>query len=352
MFTVSHLQDQSLFIRVFERAPIGMVLLSPNGNLIRVNRSVCDMLGYSKSELIKETVQAVTHPDDFDKDIELWIKLVNGEIDSYQIEKRYLHKSGDIKWGLLHVTVERDEQDINNLFISQIVDITEQKITAEKIRESEKLSLVGEMAAGIAHEIRNPLASLRGFVQMYQEEDTSGTKDLRNKIMLAEIDRINEIVSELLVLAKPANETFEFGNIADKLNHVVTLLEGQANLYNVLIIKELDSDLPLIYCHDNLKQVFINILKNAIESMPHGGQVLIQVMKIDTKIQILFKDQGSGIPQHQLEKIFQPFYTTKETGTGLGLMVSQRIIQNHKGKMRIESEVGKGTIVEISLPVG
>jgi two-component system, sporulation sensor kinase A len=346
------LKDQHLFVRVFEQAPIGMALLSSDGSF-RANSALCSMLGYSESELMNLTIPFVTHPDDLEVDLGLWTKLVQGEIDSYQIEKRYIHKYGDIKWGLLNVTVERDQQGIseNDVFISQIADITDQKIREKKIRETEKLTLVGELAAGIAHEIRNPLTSLRGFVQLYQDEDVDGKNKLRHDVMLAEIDRINEIVSELLVLAKPGNETYKLGNIAEILNHVVTLFEGQASLCNILISKELGSNLPAIYCHSSLKQVFINILKNAFESMPNGGQVVIKVKEIDAQLQICFIDQGYGIPQHQLEKIFQPFYTTKETGTGLGLMVSQRIIENHKGKIRIESETGKGTIVEITLPL-
>jgi two-component system, sporulation sensor kinase A len=352
MIPLSRFKDQHLFVLVFEHAPIGMALLSSDGSF-RANSSLCNMLGYSESELLKLTVQSVTHPEDLEIDLELWGKLVQGDIDSYQIEKRYIHKSGDVKWGLLNVAVERDQHGIrdNDIFISQIVDITDQKIREKKIREAEKLSLIGELAAGIAHEIRNPLTSLRGFVQMYQDEDIHGKNDLRHEIMLSEIDRINEIVSELLVLAKPGNETYAFGNVVEKLNHVVTLFDGQASLYNILIKKEWESDLPSIYCHSSLKQVFINVLKNAIESMPHGGQVLIKVKKIDDQIQIHFIDQGYGIPKHHLEKVFQPFYTTKETGTGLGLMVSRRIIENHKGKMRIESEAGKGTMVEIILPI-
>ncbi|HJV46031.1 MAG TPA: ATP-binding protein [Bacillota bacterium] len=345
------LKDQHLLVRVFEQAPIGMALLSL-GDSFRVNSSLCDMLGYTEHELLNLGVDSVTHPDDIDTDRELWNKLVQGEIDNYKIEKRYIHKSGDIKWGLLHITVERYQQGISehDIYIAQVVDITDSKIKEETIREAEKLSMVGELAAGIAHEIRNPLTSLRGFVQMYKNEDIHGKNQLRNDVMLGEIDRINEIVSELLVLSKPENKTYRLGNIIEKLNHVVTLFEGQANLYNIRIKIEFNSDLPLIYCHGSLQQAFINILKNAIEAMPHGGEVLIKIIKIDTGIQISFTDQGYGISQNQLEKIFQPFFTTKETGTGLGLMVSKRIIQNHNGKMRIESKIGNGTTVEIVLP--
>lgn len=347
MLTMSDLQDQYLFVRVFEQAPIGMVVLSSKGEIIRVNTSLCDMLGYTETEFKSLGVVSVSHPEDLKNDMNLWSKLVNGEIDSYRIEKRFYHKSGEIKWGLLNVTVEREGK--NDLFISQVVDITELKRQEELTRESEKLALVGQLAAGIAHEIRNPLASLRGFVQLYQAEDAEGSKELRNKVMLAEIDRINQIVSELLVLAKPGNEIYELGSIVEQLNHVVTLLEGQANLNGVLIQKNFEENLPFVYCQNNLKQVFINILKNSIEAMPNGGQIIIEARTMNDEIKICFIDQGYGIPLNHQEKLFQPFFTTKETGTGLGLMVSKRIVQNHKGTMRIESEEGKGTLVEISL---
>ncbi len=351
---VSRLKDQHLLGRVFEKSPIGMVMLSLNG-AFKANSSLCHMLGYSETELKKLGVQAITHSEDLEADMKLWRKLVLGEIDHYQIEKRYIHKSGDLKWGLLNVTVERDPQgiDMNDIFIFQIVDITEQKLREEKAKESEKLSLIGELAAGIAHEIRNPLTSIRGFVQLDQGEDTEDKKKLRYEVMLSEIDRINEIVSELLVLAKPATESYGLRSIYNKLNHVVTLLEGQANLCNVRIIKEFDAKLSTVLIHSlgNLKQVFINVLKNAIESMAKGGEVRIQTYCLDDKVCIRFIDQGYGIPKDELDKIGNPFFTTKENGTGLGVMVSQRIIQNHKGHMRIESEVGHGTTVEIILPL-
>ena len=165
--------------------------------------------------------------------------------------------------------------------------------------------------------------------------------------MLSEIDRINEIVSELLVMAKPSSESIVKRDIGQSIDHVVTLLEGEANLRNVRIAKELDSHLPMIRSHNSLKQVFINLLKNAIESMPHGGLVLVQAEIKDDKFCIRFIDQGRGIPEDQLPKLGQPFYTTKELGTGLGLMICQRIVHNHKGTILIESEVDRGTAVEI-----
>jgi len=345
------LQEQYLFIKAFEDAPIGMALVSIDGHFLKVNSSMCKILGYSEQELYSLTIHSVTYPDDLEENLGLRRRAIAGEINSYRIEKRYIHHSGEIIWGLLSVTIQRDEQGKIVFFISQLVDITEQKMREEKIKETEKLSLVGELAAGIAHEIRNPLTSLRGFVQLLRSSKKMDHAQKYFEIMASEIDRINEIVSELLVLAKPSNESFAPRSIAEQLEHVVTLLQAEANLRNIIIRIDMEPDLPYINSQSSLKQVFINILKNAIESMPAGGEVILEAKALEKEVCIRVIDQGCGIPQNQLKKVWKPFFTTKEDGTGLGLMVSQRIIQNHKGTICIQSEIGKGTIIEISFPV-
>jgi two-component system, sporulation sensor kinase A len=341
-------EAESKYRSLVEEALVG-VYLCQDGRFQYVNPRYAEICGYSQEELLKMDIADLCVPEDKDKLAVNLQKLLSGEIANMHHEGKGLRKDNSI----VEFEVIRSLTVYNGkpAIIGTLLDITERKRTEELLQNAEKLSAVGELAAGIAHEIRNPLTSLRGFVQLFKSEDTNGMKRMRHEVMLSEIDRINEIVSELLVLAKPSNETYELGNIIDKINHIITLFEGQANLYNVKISQEFDTDLPLIRSQSSLKQVFLNVLKNAIESMPHGGEVLIQVNGMDDQVCIRFVDQGCGIPQDRLEKIFQPFFTTKETGTGLGLMVCQRIIQNHKGTMRIESEVGKGTTVEVILPI-
>ncbi|WP_078543906.1 PAS domain S-box protein [Litchfieldia alkalitelluris] len=232
-----------------------------------------------------------------------------------------------------------------------INDITELKHSREFIKESEKLTVVGELAAGIAHEIRNPLTSLRGFTQLLQY--TASTDNEYVPIMIEEIDRINTIVSELLLLSKPNSIDFFKVNIGKLLDTIVILMNAEANLHNVKIeILKMSQQEFITYGIENkIKQVFVNILKNAIEAMPHGGQITVQMKLEGNLISILFIDQGEGIPAEVLAKIGQPFFTTKEKGTGLGMMVCHNIIDNHHGTMKIDSEIGKGTTVEISLPL-
>lgn len=231
-------------------------------------------------------------------------------------------------------------------------DITERKTQIENLlQKSEKLALVGQMAAGIAHEIRNPLTSIKGFVQLFQSKYKEDTEYF--DIVLSELERINLIIGEFLVLAKPTKIIFKEKDLKTLLRDVVMLINTQAILNNVQIYMEREPNLPMIACEENqLKQVFINILKNAIEAMPDGGMVHVKAKEIkDNKISICFTDQGMGIPEDRIPTLGEPFYTTKEKGTGLGLMTSYKIIEHHNGEFNISSKVNEGTTVEIILPV-
>ncbi|MEY2193118.1 ATP-binding protein [Neobacillus sp. BF23-41] len=229
-------------------------------------------------------------------------------------------------------------------------DITEKMEETERLlQKSEKLALLGQMAAGIAHEIRNPLTSIKGFIQLLR---TSTRKEEYFDILLTELDRINDIVGEFLVLAKPTAAVYITKDIRILLKDVVTLINNQSLLNNVLIFVEYDNDLPLISCEENqLKQVFLNLLKNAIEAMPKGGNINVYVMKKeDGKISVQIIDQGVGIPEERISTLGEPFYTTKEKGTGLGLMTCYKIIEGHNGELNIYSKINEGTTIEIILP--
>lgn len=230
-----------------------------------------------------------------------------------------------------------------------IRDITEVKKSEELIQQTDKLSMVGEMAAGIAHEIRNPLTSLKGFAQLLQAEKTNAYSE----IMVSEIDRINTIVDEMLLLAKPKKLQLQKQKITNVLNEVVFLLDTQAILHNIQI-KTAYHDLKgaFIHCEENkLKQVFINILKNSIEAIESGGHIDISLYSKGGNAMIRISDNGPGIPADKLSKIGKAFFTTKEKGTGLGLMICQNIIHEHGGQMVVDSVEHEGTTVEISLPI-
>ncbi len=230
-----------------------------------------------------------------------------------------------------------------------IRDISDRKNAEELMIRSEKLSIAGQLAAGIAHEIRNPLTSIKGFLQLIKMEATGNEQYYQ--IIFSELDRVELILSELLVLAKPTEIIFNEVDVKDILRDVVTLLDTQAILRNIQIHLNLPKEPTYITCDENqIKQVFINLIKNSIDSMTSGGNIYISILISENSIVLNFKDEGCGIPDVILDRIGEPFYTTKEKGTGLGLMVSYKIIENHKGTINVNSKVNEGTTFIITLP--
>lgn len=226
------------------------------------------------------------------------------------------------------------------------------KNNAEKIKQAEKLAVVGELAAGIAHEIRNPLTAIKGFVQLIAQKKGPEIPDMYTDTVFEELDRIDQIVGEMLLLAKPSPVTQSKIDIAGLIQDIVNLMSPQALMHDVIINTSIESGLPSVDGVQNqLKQVFINLIKNSIEAMEQGGTVTIHACLKSEKNIITVSDTGKGIPSGQLKNIGTPFFSTKEMGTGLGLMVTYRIIQNHKGEISVQSKVGEGTVFKISLPV-
>ncbi|WCK53403.1 ATP-binding protein [Aneurinibacillus sp. Ricciae_BoGa-3] len=227
---------------------------------------------------------------------------------------------------------------------SEIVEMEQQ------IKKSEMLHVLGELAAGIAHEIRNPMTSLKGFVNLLQES-IDGFPSYFG-IMNSELKRIESIVTDFLSLAKPTVSVFGPTDIRHVLSETIDLMRAQALLYNVEIESDFSDNLPFLNGDKNqLKQVFINLCKNGIESMPNGGKLRIVIQRDGAnKVFILIQDEGCGIPLDKLNKLGEPFFTTKNQGTGLGLKVSYKIIKDHQGTIDVRSQEGKGTTFAITLP--
>lgn len=234
--------------------------------------------------------------------------------------------------------------------IEQSQTVKQRKKTEEMVRKSEMLSMIGQLAAGVAHEIRNPLTSIKGFLQLMQTNATKHEEYFN--IMLTELSRIEFIISEFLVLAKPQLVKKERRNLIHLLQNIIVLVETHAILNNVQVFLHFEPELPLIMCEESqLKQAFVNIMKNAIEAMPDGGELLITATRDGAdRVLVQFIDDGVGVPEEIMPKLGEPFYTTKEKGTGLGLMVSYKIIENHRGSIQVRSTPQKGTTVEIQLP--
>jgi signal transduction histidine kinase len=213
---------------------------------------------------------------------------------------------------------------------------------------SEKQAAAGQLAAGIAHEIRNPITAIKGFMQLMMGEH-KGDPTYYN-IVESEINRVEMILKDLMVLAKPTKINYQALDIRSLLDKVLTLMESQTLLNNIEVIKNFHSLEVIIVGDENqLKQVFINYIKNAIEAMPDGGKIIVEGIHLNDSVHIRIIDEGSGIPHEILDRISEPFFTTKEHGTGLGMLVCNEIIEEHKGKSNIFSST-EGTCIEVILP--
>jgi two-component system sporulation sensor kinase A len=230
-------------------------------------------------------------------------------------------------------------------------DITDRVNNDDVLRNLDRLSIIGQLAAGVAHEIRNPLTSLKGFSKLLKDTTTKEKQDDYLSIIMNELDRIDMIVNEFMSLAKPQAIQFDQENLNSIVESTVNILHPQALLHNVQITSQYQNDDIELLCNPNqLKQVFVNFLKNAIESMPSGGNVNIHVQRVEgNRVQVCFSDEGMGIDDELMHYLGTPFYTTKDKGIGLGLTVSNKIIQEHNGTMKIESQIGKGTTIKVEL---
>jgi PAS domain S-box-containing protein len=314
--------------------------------LIEANSAAENILGYTITELQQKEWDSIIAPEDLDLYREHFKRVSQGEWNESTLSM--IHKDGSnrvIELKMIPIII--DHQCIGIYQITK--DITESILAEERLRRSDKLAAVGLLAAGVAHEIRNPLTTVKGFVQLLMSDMDKHYAD----ILLSEIDRINLIVSEFLILSKPQVIKYESQNIKLILTKITSILESQATLKGIQLISEYDLNIPFINCEQNqLKQVFINLIKNAIEAMPNGGKIIIKAKKINNKmVSIQIIDQGMGIEKERIPKLGEPFYTTKENGTGLGLMVCFKIIEQHGGIMNISSQINKGTTVEVCLPI-
>ncbi|MFC4601244.1 ATP-binding protein [Cohnella hongkongensis] len=321
------------------------------GAVTQANKAFAALYGWLPEEAIGRRLSIV--PDELKReDEEVRGKVAAGEsVTDYETVR--LTKKGDRIDVSITVSPIRGEREEVVAIAAITRNITARKQAEEAILRSEKLSVIGQLAAGVAHEIRNPLTTLRGFVQLGQKQGELSPAYL--DIMLSELDRINLIVSEFLVLAKPQISEFKPTDMAELLRDMVSLLEAQAFLLNVKFETRFEAGAPFVVCDGNqLKQVFINVIKNSLEAMEDDGGTIGIDLACDERgetVVIRIVDQGGGIPEEHLARLGEPFFTSKPSGNGLGLMVSQRIIAKHGGTMSFSSEPGAGTCVEIRLPV-
>ncbi|MGG3283433.1 ATP-binding protein [Paenibacillus solani] len=255
--------------------------------------------------------------------------------------------SGSLNHYILDVQPAYDREGRLMRVVGSLRDITEMKRTEEVLRNTEKLVFAGQVAVSIAHEVRNPLTTVKGMLQLANKEVCLRHYDL----IMSELERANLMVGEFMILGKPQAAIFKLEDCGEILQEALHLFMIQAKLSEIEITQHLAESATILCDRNQVKQVFLNILKNAMEALLQGGNIHVLLDVHEGYQRVTFTDNGSGMTEEVLRRIGEPFHTTKPDGNGLGIMIVQRIMESHQGKMNIRSEIGRGTTVEIMLPI-
>lgn len=323
-----------------------IILLNLRGELLYISNSVERILGYKVADLIGMKWHEIISPEDATN--------INNNFDRKASINQTFNiniLNSDEKYVWTEWTVKRMKEQTNNqyLYISSLIDITDRKEAEEMMVRSEKMSVAGQLAAGIAHEIRNPLTSLKGFLQLLQAG--INRKEAYYNIMIEEIEKMETITSELLFIAKPLTDQKKQESVNNMIEDIVTLLQPQAKINQIEIIFNRSNDVQ-IYCdRSQIKQVLINLVKNAIEAMEEAGKIEIDIQLKQEYVEIKIMDEGPGVPEEIVHKLGEPFFTTKKTGTGLGIMVSKQILEQHQSTLEIKNNNEKGSVFQIIFPI-
>lgn len=341
--------NNDIFISLFNEISNGVIVSDVDGIVIDVNDVALQSLKCNREDIVHLTLEHIlnTFPNFSFQKFHYFISLRNYGAATIELSKE--NKQGEEE----HYKIETKYNFVIKKFVTTITDITETVKLKQELKRQKELCSLGEMAASIVHEIRNPMTSLKGFLDLMKMNPNNEYKKYI-QIMDSELERMDTILSDLLYLSKPTEKKMDRVLIYDVLNEVVELMQQSAIKNNIVIqLNVVQSELRVTTIYANktrLKQLFINLLKNAIEVMDCGGMITIDLNHTANNILISVRDEGVGMTDEERKNLFTPFYTTKESGTGLGLALVKKVVDEHNGTIKVESTVGEGTTFTIGIP--
>lgn len=335
---------------VVENMPIGLLAVDTDGRIVSFNQTAEGVLQITAPEVLGKDAKEV-----LPKPLERFPQELGADEDV--IEKEIECRLEDGRTIPMEISVSRlaGDDGVSMGHIILFSDLTEIQELKREVERSQRLASLGRIAAGIAHEIRNPLSSIKGFATYFGERYRDIPEDRKTaEIMVEEVERLNRVIGQLLEFARPLAVKKKPTSMETTIHHSLKMIERDAQAKHIGV----ETDLPLNVSEvhidpDRMNQVFLNLYLNAIEAMEDGGTLSVALnQREDLKsVRITVSDTGSGIKKEDLVHVFDPYFTTKQSGTGLGLAIVHRIIEAHKGEVRVESETGRGTSVTIILPV-
>ncbi|MDZ4198769.1 MAG: ATP-binding protein [Kiritimatiellia bacterium] len=346
-----HLAKEKGFLEtVFHTLQEGVIVLDGRGRIRFANRAAEQLIGLTDQDAKGETIRRFLGDIDWDRllnlDAEEWSKTMAREIEVGYPKHRFLTLYG--------VPLAGAEGRGAVLILR---DVTQERQKEASSLQSERLRAITLLAAGVAHEIGNPLNSLTIHLQLLRRElealpeDARATVEELVAVASREVERLDGIIHQFLRAVRPVAPKLESASLRRVLDESIDFLKHEIADHKVLVEVEGESPLPPVRLDPaQIRQALFNVIKNAVESMPEGGVLRISLSSDDRMVSIGFQDTGAGIDSEVMNRIFDPYYTTKQGGSGLGMMIVQRVIRDHGGEIEIESEAGRGTRVTLFLP--
>ncbi|MBU2493306.1 MAG: PAS domain S-box protein [Bacteroidetes bacterium] len=336
---------QEYISNVIQSMPNGLISLDRTGKVETINRTALRLLKLENTEPIGKKIQDIVPNCETDM-------VMNFESDKLEQQiECHLKDGSSIPLNIISSKIN-DEKNKTIGTVIILSDLRELKSLEKAVERSERLASLGRMAAGIAHEIRNPLSSIKGFAMYLRNKfDVSSENWEYASVMMNEVDRLNRVIQDLLNFAKPYEPKLHPIEIEKIINHSLKLVESELTEKKVHVkLENNDNIKPVLADDDLLTQVFLNLFLNAIDALYEAGILKILFSEDKDFIIVEVSDNGKGIKQDDIPKIFDPFFTSKQGGTGLGLAIVYRIIENHNGEIGVLSDAGKGTTFIIKLP--
>jgi PAS domain S-box-containing protein len=359
-------ESEERFRKVFEDAPIGMGIIGLDFRLVKVNKSLCQMLGYSEQELTAVTFVDITHPDDVEKDVAQAVRLFKGEIPSYQLEKRFLTNNQDVVWVDLTATVLRDHTGKPVYGVGMVENISERKRGQDALLAAARLEATSTLAGGIAHHFNNLMFVVLGNVELLQMKlaDQPEAMDRLGKIFQS-AQRASELVRQMLAFARAGKYQPLVMNLNDTVQETLRL-QARSLPTRIQVERDLEPSLWDIEADPTqMTQIVMNLCLNAVEAIQDGGHIAITTANVVVDdlfaarhpgltpgryISLSVADNGSGMSAETQARLFEPFFTTKALGRGLGLAAVYGIVKNHQGHIVVSSKQGRGSTFQIYLP--
>ncbi|MCR4433727.1 MAG: ATP-binding protein [Caldiserica bacterium] len=335
---------------VLENISTGIISLDEEGKITVFNPAAEKLLGVKASEALGSGYEGAIMKSSIPQKSKL-LSLIKEHKEGEQAVVISALKPEPLELGVSISSLFSSKGTFTGKIIT-IEDLSMKRKLEELLRRSDRLAALGLFLSGIAHEVRNPLTSIKGFLQLLLSRKLILPEGINAaSLVIKETERLNKLLTDLLSFASPAPAKIERKNVLEILERTLTLLEDQIKRQGVEVVKELEN-LPQVEVDEQkLEQVFYNILLNAVQAMPDGGKLTLKARLFDEEAVISFSDTGPGIPEEHLDKVFDPFFTTKDRGTGLGLAVSHRMMEALGGKIEVQSKKGEGATFVVHLPL-